>query len=564
MAGYPPPYPPNGAPFGPGWQQDPRQQRVAAKQMRIETRAQIKAQRDAFRNQRMLYKQQARALRRTSILGPLLVIGIGVVLLLIRLGNIPFAEFAAYYGRWWPFLFIAAGLVLVLEWAFDQYSHHEGMPFSRRGVGGGVVFLLILLAITGAAIQTFHVNHAFILDGLHLDADNLGQFFGERHEFEQELDQPFSAGTSLSIDNPRGDVTVVGKSDDDKVHIVVNKQIYYIGNQSDSIADRLNPRVSLSGGTLFVSIPQLENASADLSITVPDFGQTTINAGHGAVNVSDLRAPLNVTAGHGDVELNHITGAVIARINSGASFSAHTIAGDVQFKGHADDLNLTNISGRVTLEGEFYGDTHLEALGGPVSFRTSRTEFSFARLDGMVDVSSDEELTGSQLVGPTELHTRSRNISLERVAGQLDIVDSNGTVDVTSSAPLGNLSVINSDGAVTLTVPSGSGATVEASTRDGGIEDELLHTSVASAPNASDDGSTGDGSAHLKIHTTHADITIHQGFVEPPALPALPGSPAAPAPPPTPEKASKPKHHAAPATPTAPAAPAEPPRLPEA
>lgn len=566
MAANQPPYPPpgNGAPF----HFDPRQQRDAAKYYREASRAQWKAQRDASKAQRLLFKQQSRALRRSSILGPLLVIGIGVSLLLLRLGNISFSRFADLYGHYWPFLFIGAGIILVLEWAFDQYSHREGLPFTRRGVGGGVVFLLILLGSTGAGIQLFHVNHAITLDGLHVGPDNFGEFFGERHEFEQELDQPFAPGTVLSIDNPHGDVTIVGKSGDDHVHIVVNKQVYSVGAASDSLSDKLSPRITTSGGTLLVTVPSFDNASADLAITVPDFAQTTINAAHGEINVSDLHAPINLTSGHGDVELDRIAGTITAHLNNnGSSFSAHSVQGDIQLKGHADDINVTSISGHVTLEGEFYGDTHMEALGGPVSFHTNRTQFSFERLDGMVDISSDEELTGSQLVGPIQLHTRSRNISLQRVAGPVDLINSNGTVDITNAAPVGNISVENRDGAVTLTLPEKIGLTIAAATRDGGIDDEVTHTNIPSTQSANDQGSVGDGSTHVTVHTNHADITIHRGFVEPPTPPTPPTSPAAPAL--TPGKSSKaptsarttpttPTTSTRPTTPTSPTTPTRP------
>ena len=563
MAGYPPPFPPSGQPGTP-FGYDAGQRHDAARQFRDATNAQKKAQRDAFKAQRMLYKQQARALRRTSILGPLLVIGVGVTLLLLRLGNLSFSAFVEFFGHYWPFLFIAAGLILTLEWAFDQYSYRKGTPFIRRGIGGGVVFLLILLAISGSAIHASHVNHLFNLDGLHIGPDNIAEFLGERHEFQQELEQPFAPGTILAIDNPRGDVTVVGKSGDDKVHIVVNKQVYYFGISSDSLPDKLTPHISLDGGTLFINVPRVADASADLSITVPETGQVTINAGHGAINVSDLHAPINLTAGPGDVELDRIAGTVTAHVtDNGSSFSAHSIQGDVQVKGHADDLNLTNISGHVTLEGDFYGDTHMETLAGPVSFHTNRTQFSFAKLDGMVDISSEEELTGSQIIGPTELHTRSRNISIERVQGAVDITNANGTVDVTNAAPLGNISIENRDGAVTLTLPEHTGVSVDARTDDGGIEDEVTHTSIPSTQNAIDQASTGDRSAHITAHTTHADITIHQGFVEPPQTPTDP------APSITPRlgittaarnKTMQTKHHtnSTPITPTTPATPTTP------
>ena len=549
MAGFPPNYPPSGTPFG----LDPRQQ---ARFVRQQMKSQERAQKMAYRAQRDLYRQQTRAMRRTSLLGPILIVAVGVILLLVRVGKLPFYEFESWYGHWWPLLFVAAGIILALEWSFDQYSSHSGVPFVRRGIGGGVIFLLILLSLVGVGFSNFHDSFDMTAHGLHVDADNFGEIFGERHEYEQELDQAFPAGTVLSVENPHGDVTIVGKSGDDKVHIVANKQVYsWNDGDASNRSDRLSPRVSLFGGTLSVTVPSLDAGSADLSITVPDRGQISVNANHGAVNVSDLQAPVNVTSNHGDIELDRIAGPVTVHLDdNGSSFSAHSIHGDVTLRGHADDLNLTEVTGAVSLEGEFYGDTHLEHLAGNLGFRTGRTQLSLGRLDGMLDISSDEELTGSQIVGPTQLHTRSRNISLERIAGSVDITNSNGTVDLTNAAPLGNVSVVNRDGAVTVTVPEHTGLTLQTETRDGGIEDEITGTSIPSTGIATFSKTIGDGAAHVTLHTTHADITLHQGLVEPPSAPAQPQPPSPPA---VPAKPGTLKHQPAkPVTPASPDGPA--------
>jgi DUF4097 and DUF4098 domain-containing protein YvlB len=534
MAGYPPPYPPpQGSPFG-------FDARTQARFARQQVKAQMRAQKMAFRAQRMAYKQQARAMRRSSILGPLLVVGIGVVLLLIRLDRLPLSTFTDWYARWWPLLFVAGGIILAIEWAFDHHSTQGGVPFVRRGVGGGVVLLLIALALFGSAISTFRMHPVFA--GWHVDPDDLGEFFGERHEYQQEIVQPFPKGTTLNVQNPHGDVTIVGKSDDNKIHVVVNKQVYG-WNEEDASgrADRLSPRVDLFGDVLSVTVPTLDAASSDLAITIPDVGQTTVNVSHGDVTISDLHAPVTITSNRGDIELNRIAGAVTAHVNNNSSsFTAHDIQGDVNLRGHADDLNLTNITGAVSLDGEFWGDTHLEHLAGPVTFHTNRTQFSVAKLDGMVDISSDDEMTGSQLVGPTELRTRSRNISFERVAGSVNISNSNGTVDLTDAAPLGNVSVENTNGAITLTVPEHAGLELQAQTREGAIQDDLDNTSLPSDRVVSHSTTIGNGAAQVTLHTTHADIVVHKAEVEPPAL----GAPdAPPAPPSTPEKPATPKRH---------------------
>jgi DUF4097 and DUF4098 domain-containing protein YvlB len=507
---------------------------------------QARAQKLAFRTQRELYRQQARAMRRTSIVGPLLIIGVGVIILLIHLGRLSWFTFESFYGRWWPLLLVAAGLILAAEWAFDHHNAQSGSPYVRRGIGGGVIFLLILLALTGASIDGFRDGVGVLAKGLHVDSDDFGQFLGDRHDFTQQIDQVFPANASLTVDNPHGDVTITGASADNQIHVVVNKQVYTWGDDNASNrADQLAPRLATLGQNLSISVPQLDSGSADLAITLPASAQVTVTAGHGAVTISDLAAPVNVTANHGDVELDRIAATVVARANSGSSFSAHDIHGDVTLHGHADDLNLTGVAGAVSLEGEFFGDTHLEHLAGPVTFHTNRTQFSVAALDGMVDISNDSEMTGDQLVGPVELTTRSRNISFERVAGEVTINNSNGTVDLTNSAPVGNISVDNTNGEVTLTVPDPStahaGFTIQTGTKDGAIEDELDGSSVADDPSAVHTATIGNGVAHITLHTTHADITLHKGFVEPPsAPPPPPAPPTAPSPPAKPQRGSKP------------------------
>ena len=71
MASYPPPPPP---PPPPGY--DPQAQR---RYQRDQFRAQMRAQRDAVRAQQQQIRYQMRGMRRGSVLGPLLLIAVGVL-----------------------------------------------------------------------------------------------------------------------------------------------------------------------------------------------------------------------------------------------------------------------------------------------------------------------------------------------------------------------------------------------------------------------------------------------------------------------------------------------------
>jgi DUF4097 and DUF4098 domain-containing protein YvlB len=457
--------------------------------------------------------------RRTSILGPVLLVSAGVVLLLVESGRLPPATFSALYARWWPLLLVGAGVVLLLEWAYDRQTLGQNVPGAapaqgwvytpRRQAGGGIVLLIVLLATGGTAMEAI-TGHTY---GLSIAPERFAGFFGEKHESESDLDLAFPAGTHLSIESPKGDVTVVGHSADGRMHVTINKSFYaWSDEDSDKKAAGLKPNVVESPGALLLQMPYVEGASADLTVTLPETGATSVTANNGAVNISGMHAPVNVTALRGTVDLNGITGAVVARTNSNSSsFSAHAITGDVALKGHADDLNVSDVTGQVSLEGDFYGDTHLEHLAGPVSFDTSRTHFKTAKVDGEVDISPKESMTADHLAGPTTLKTRSRNIDFTDLSGDVMVENSNGSVELASTMPLGNVTVENRNGGVTLNLPSRTGFVLQAETRDGKIENNLDLMPATADSVTRLNSKVGDGKAQIHLRTTHADVEIHAG-----------------------------------------------------
>ena len=128
MSSVPPNTPPGGGapPFPP---YDPKTQyRV----FREQQKAAWRAQRDAWKAQRYAWKAGyggAYGPRVPSIVGPVLLILVGISALLVLSGHIAASEFWAWYGRWWPLLLILAGLGLLAEWALDL---RRPQPTRRR------------------------------------------------------------------------------------------------------------------------------------------------------------------------------------------------------------------------------------------------------------------------------------------------------------------------------------------------------------------------------------------------------------------------------------------------
>jgi Putative adhesin len=516
MGNYPPPpYTPPGPPYGGDWKY---QRQVLKQQARVQ-RDMLKAQRDA-------YRYQIRGLRRSSILGPILLISFGVLFLLVQIGHMHAERLWDWYGRFWPFLLVAAGIVLLVEWAVDQHIQADPtQPRYRRRLGGGVFTLLFFLVITGLIFSGVRHGHSRLFDGMNINQDNWDEFMGDKHESDQALTQALPAGAAFSVDNPRGDVTLSGTSDDNQIHIAVHKEVYTRSDsEADSKAERLSPKLNNSGNTVMLAVPALDGARADLTITLPPATNVTITANHGDVRVSALKAPVIVTANHGDISLSAITGAITTHINNGdSSFSAHSVTGAITLQGHGRDTTLSDLSGPVTIDGDFFGTSHFEHIRGPIKFHTSRTDFQLARLDGEVEIGPD--LSASEAVGPLTLTTGNRNVTLDRVSGDISVTNRNGSVDVTGAPPLGNVTIQNRNGSVDMTVPEQAGFNVQVDTTNGDIESEFPEIKIPDGglQKKTVSGTVGKGGPTLNITTSQGDISLKKASIMP--LPPMPPAP---------------------------------------
>jgi DUF4097 and DUF4098 domain-containing protein YvlB len=542
MAGYPPPYPP------PGF--DPRAQRRYL-------RDQARAQRAAFRAQREQMRYQMRGMRRSSILGPVLLIAIGVIFLLIQTGRIDHSHFWAWYGQWWPLLLVGAGVVVLAEWAMDQFLLRDPQrPRYRRSLGGGIFLLVLAFIVTGvvaANVHEFPNGTSRLFPGVQFDQDSLDELFGDKHESDQSLDFAFNAGSSLNVTNPRGDVTVSGTSDDNRIHIAIHKQVYArTDSEADTKAEELVPSTGSEGSAFNLSMPSLDGARSDLVIEMPASAATTVTANRGDIHIASIKAAVNATANRGDIELSAITGATNAHINNGgSSITAHNLDAGLAIQGHAQDLTLSDIAGPVTINGEFFGTTNLEHINGAIHFHTSRTDLQFERLDGEMEISSNG-ISADQVMGPVVLTTGNRNVSLDRVAGDISVTNHNGSIDLTAAPALGNITLEDRNGSVHATMPESAGFSVDAHTTNGDVSTDLpLHTN-GSENEKSLVGTVGAGGPLLRINTTNSDVSIHKGDVQPlpPTPPAPPKITLAP-----PAAAKTPRLPTAPRTPASPKPP---------
>lgn len=558
--GTPPPSQNYGSPYGTDYAPGSAYDRRAWKAQRRAAKMQARWTREQYRMQR-------RSLRRRSIVGPLVLLTLGVVFLLEQTGRLSWAHSLEWYARWWPAVLIVAGVILLVEWLFDQqHAEETGRPTGTHVLSGGAVFLLIMLAAIGLSARWTNSNvswHDHMLLGH--DLGGLDRVFGEAHESDDSISQALPPGDMLIVHDPWGAVTVTGSSDDGQVHVSVHKQVYAWGDQeADRRADQLQPTFSTQGNNLMLDVPAVDQGQADLTIEMPHTAGLSVSSDHGDVQVSEIRGSVTIASRKGDVEVTGIDGTVLAQVNDDdSSVSAKSVTGAFTLQGRAGDISIENIDGPVMLQGDFFGTTEAQGINGPLRFETSRTKFATARVDGDLEIESGD-LRGERLLGPLTITTRNRTIELDDVAGPVTVSNRNGAVSVTTAAPLGPINLTNQHGSVDLGLPEHATFVLNAQTRNGELENDFGLESQSQDERHWLSGTVGTGGPQVRVETSDGDVTVRKSIEAPlpptpPAAPKLsvaPQEPQSPAHPNTPETL-KPRHSKA-------ASKAEPPTTPVA
>lgn len=448
--------------------------------------------------------------RRRSFAGPLILIVLGVVFLLGNMHVLTWHALGLWFARYWPVLIILWGVVKLIEY---YQAQREGTRPSGIGVGG--FFLLLFLVCAGLiASQAARVNWHALGDQMDM-GDSMWPMFGDTYSFNDQLQQAFPAGASLRVVSNRGAVTV-NSWDQAEIKVVVHKRLVADNEQqSKQIDSQTRPTIAVAGNLVTVNANTTgagdqHAVSTDLEISVPRSVSVDVATQHGDVSVQERNGDVKVSNSHGDVSLGQITGAASVSMRHGSLTAAH-LKGDLSVDGRLDDTNISDVSGSVVMTGDYFGDLSLAGIKKSVRFKSSRTELEFARLDGNLDMESGD-LQAKSLAGPLRLITKSKDVHLDDVSGDIKLEDSNGTVEVhAGKLPLGSIQIANSKGDVQVVVPAGAAFSVNARTRDGDIEsdfDQIKVSSDGSQRTAS--GTVGNGASHLEINNQYGTIEIRK------------------------------------------------------
>jgi DUF4097 and DUF4098 domain-containing protein YvlB len=398
--------------------------------------------------------------------------------------------------------------------------------------------MLFLIGAGLIATQAARVDWKNLRDHIQIgDDEGLDEIFGgSTFDYSDELSQEIPAGSSVHINDDRGTITV-NVADGKTMKVSVRKKVRAEKEQdANNYNAKTKPTIVVADKVVTLNANTQgagdKGVTTDIDVYVPRNSELAIVSRRGDVTINGMNGNVDVNHQRGDVNIGDHTGNISLTLEKGSAHLEH-VKGDVTIQGRANEVAVEDVDGAVHLSGEFYESTRLVRISKTVSFRSSRTDMEFSRLDGRLDLDSGD-LRADSLTGPMHLTTRSKDISLEGLSGDLRLQDENGTVEVGLHKP-GNIQIDNRKGDVRVSIPPNTPVKVEARTHEGEIESDFDDIKVDNRDNQSSaSGSIGTNGPRLVMNCDKGTIEIRKGTVAvvppappiPPATPAKPGKPA--------------------------------------
>lgn len=437
---------------------------------------------------------------RGSLLGPVIILGIGVLFLLKNFRpDIPAWELL---GKYWPVLLIVWGLVKLAQVARPP----QPGVLPRPVLTVGEFFLALLLIVIGTAV---YKGTRFV------QGADWNEIWGESYTFPQEVKQAVEEKQpSILVVNPYGETRVTG-GDLAEIQVKAERRVK-ARNEANAKETADSTQVEITReGSQYVVRSNADRArggrsvQVTLEIHVPRASTLDLQTRRGDIQVSDIRAPVTISAERGDVTLADIGGKVRLDLRRG-SLSAQRLKGNLEMDGRGSDIQVTDVDGEVVVRGDYTGSITFANISGAVRMTSSRTDLQVHKLPGKVDMTIGSlHITDSS--GPLTITTRAKDIVLEEFQGPVQVTNRDASIELrTRKLPLKDIEVENRGGGIELTLPASSNFQIDASARRGNVDSEFVLPVQVERELATIKGTVGSNGANIKLKTTFGTIHLRK------------------------------------------------------
>jgi len=470
-------------------------------------------------------------MRRGSVIGPLILIGFGVLFLFRNLWpEIPLVDFIS---RYWPFLLIAWGAIRLIEVMIWSMT---GRPLPRNGVSGGEWMLVFLICVIGATMYTAHNAPSWFPTRSAIR--RITMHMGEPYDYPfVPVEKPCAKNCRIIIESFRGNAKISGSADSTTVKASGQETIRSFQQADADNANKQTPLELIQEGDQIIvrtnqdKVNDRVQPSAELDITVPPGSSIEAHGRYGDFDIQNVSGNVDINSENAGVRLENIGGNV--RVETGKSdvIRAVDVKGAVELKGRGDDVALQNIGGLVTVNAVYTGDIQLRNLAQPLRWEDPQNSGSFEKLPGEIRISRGE-YTGHGIVGPIRFKAHSSDVQLSDFTQSLELTLDRGDIDLKPGKNLPKMEVHTRSGDITLALPPGSKFDLKASTHRGDGENEYgapLRAEESGRGNTIQ-GNTGGG-PQLRLETDRGSVTVRKAAAGDTTFPDIPSAPIPPKPP---------------------------------
>jgi DUF4097 and DUF4098 domain-containing protein YvlB len=480
-------------------------------------------------------------MKRTSIVGPLILIGLGVLFLARNLNpNLPVLD---YLARFWPFILIGWGVLRVIEiisW------RAQNKPLPMQGIAGGEWALIVFLCFVGMGVSAYN-NAGSWWRGQNIRIGGV-QVFGESFDYPIEGKTQASKTPKIIIESFRGNARITG-ADTDEVRVTGRKSIRALKQQDADQASKDTPLEVVRRGDDVVIRTYQDRVSnnirveAEMEITVPKGASIEARGRRGDFDISNITGNVDIDSDNTGVRLSNIGGSVKVNARASDILKAENVKGGVEFRGQrGSDIVLSDVQGQVIVAGN-YTTIELRNLAKPVRYESSVTEFSVEKLPGEARLDLGD-IRVENAVGPIRVSSKSRDVQIREFTNGLDLSIERGDIELSPAAnQMAQIDVKTRSGDIELNLPGSARFDLNASTDRGELNNEFGEPLRTDHDNRGGKiaGTVGSG-PKLSLHTNRGQVTVRRGSgAVAPAPPSSSGPRGAvPPPPPPPTKLPKP------------------------
>lgn len=181
---------------------------------------------------------------------------------------------------------------------------------------------------------------------------------------------------------------------------------------------------------------------------------------------------VDIASGNAGVRLTNIGGNVKVDLQRSDIVRAVDVKGDVDIEGHGSDIELENVTGQVIVNGSFSGTLQFKKLAKPLRLESRNTDLRVEKVPGTITMDLGD-FSGTDLVGPVRLVTRSKDIHLDGFTQSLELETERGDIELKpGKVPLAKIDARSRSGNIEVELPESAKFEMKASTTRGEVQNE--------------------------------------------------------------------------------------------